>query len=391
MLDAGHISRNWLLVANQSDPSLLRNYAALHLGNQLDGMYWTPWARNIHLYVNAEYMGVYLLVDRRDTGPGRLQLTSDADPAVSEYFLEMDWRLCERSGEIEDVTFVRVNSRPEGIANTEAYNRRSHDRDFLWEFSYPGEDIMTPEHVEYVRDFMTRAGQAIRSQDFEAISQIIDVASFVDYYIVYELFLSIDFGMSSMLTQIKGQGDERRLHLGPIWDFDLSAGNRRMTRTTGTVSSYHYWFYNLMQVPEFYDALVRRWNTVARNAIEETIIHVGELAVTYQDAFERNFQRHPILGTEIWGSTPPEIVAIDSFIGNVEYLTNWLMTRAEYMDNWLGRESMLVTIHGNLIALAYGDVIQIIQMPINGNAFLPMAAAANVFAEAFSKILQAES
>ena len=326
--------RRWVLVANHQDKTLMRDYAAYHIGAQLSGMYWSPYASFVHLYVNGEYMGVYLLADERNVGPGRAQLTADTNPAVSEYLLQMDWRLYRR-GNVEDVDFFRINTSPNGIIGISAAGS-GHSRDFLYEVRYPSGDDFTPEHMEYARAFIEAVSHAIRSRDFERISALVDIEAMADYYIVQELFKNVDSGFSSVFLQIKGQGDERRLVMGPLWDFDVAAGNtywqRNQTPYGLYVGGQHYWFRNLMATPEFREVVTERWNREAFAAIMRTVAHIHYMAETYQGCFERNFERHDIMGVFVWPN-PPQVVEIDTFLGQVDYLADFLVRRAFYMND----------------------------------------------------------
>ncbi|OPZ92661.1 MAG: CotH protein [Firmicutes bacterium ADurb.Bin419] len=53
----------WLLIANFSDHSLLRNFTAYSFGDKLTGLAYTPNCRSVEVYVNGEYQGVYLLCE----------------------------------------------------------------------------------------------------------------------------------------------------------------------------------------------------------------------------------------------------------------------------------------------------------------------------------------
>jgi len=128
--------------------------------------------------------------------------------------------------------------------------------------------------------------------------------------------------------------------MGPIWDFDLSAGNV-LNQPLGRgpedlyVALFNYWYRYLMQRPEFFEAVVSRWNEIKDREIAQTIEHVRQLAITYQDEFERNFERHPILGAAIPRvPTAPEMLEIDSFMGHVDFLLDWIETRRAWLDNF---------------------------------------------------------
>ena len=310
-------ARDWILLANQFDRSLLRNYTVLNLGLSLSGLGFTPIPHHVHLYVNGEYMGVYLLTDERDVGPGRMQLQWNDDPAKSDFFLELDARAPVTG--ILDETYVMVNGLP-------------------YDLRWPGD--LTPQHVDYVRNYLTAVSHAIRTQSFDDILALIDLDSFVDFYIIQEFSKDVDARDLSIFMYIAGTGDERRLFKGPIWDFDLTMGNASY-QPMGYgpeglyVAVFNYWYRYLMGRPEFFDAVKTRWNEIRHREIAQAIQQTQATAIRYRHEFERNFTRHPyLLRGRQQMPTPQDILEIESFLGNVGHLLNWLEARANWLDNF---------------------------------------------------------
>jgi len=334
LFDEGVMATDWILLADHGDGSLLRNYSALHLSRRLDGLDWTPQARSIHLYINDEYMGVYLLTDERRAFPITM-LTAHPDPTISDYFFEMEWR-ANLDGE-EGIDFIRVNSHPDGIVG-DSTAEAGFDRDYLYEIIYPTGQALTDAHMNYLQEFLTEVGALMRVRDFEAINQYVDLASLIDFYLVQELYKNIDVGFSSVFLQIRGQGDNRRLYHGPVWDFDLTVGNaswmgvENQTPFGGLyVAERHYWYWYLLQIPEFVSMAQVRWNEVFQPEALATIAHIETLARTYEAEFERNFDRHAILGIDRWPS-PAHLNEIQTFSGHVAYLTDFLRTRITHLN-----------------------------------------------------------
>ena len=330
-------ANDWILLADHSDMSLLRNYSALHLSGQLDSLAWTPSARSIHLYVNDEYMGVYLLTEERTLAHQHMELSSHTDPTISEYFFEMEWR-ADRDDGVEGVDFIRVNSHPDGILG-DSSAEAGFNRDYLYEIIYPYDDLLAEEHFDYLQTFMTEVGVLIRERDFEAISQRVDLDSLIDFYLVQELYMNLDVGFSSVFLQIRGEGENRRLYHGPVWDFDLAVGNAYWISTEGQtpfgglyVAERHYWYWYLMHTPEFVELLADRWNNIVRDEALLMISHIERLASLRQEDFERNFQRHDILGASRWPN-PEHISDIQTFDGQVDFLTEFLTDRVHYLDD----------------------------------------------------------
>jgi len=309
-------ARDWILLANQFDRSLLRNYTVLNLGAALSGLGFTPVPHHVHLYVNSEYMGVYLLTDERNVGTGRMQLQWNEDPAISDYFLELDAR-AHLTG-ILDETYIDVNG-------------------LLYDLRWP--DDLSPQHVDYVRDYLAAVSHAIRTQSFDDILALIDLDSFVDFYIVQEFTKDVDARDLSTFMYITGTGHERRLFMGPIWDFDLAMGNSAY-QPLGYgpeglyVAVFNYWYRYLMSRPEFFSAVQTRWNEIRDVEIPQAIEHTLATAIRYQSEFERNFERHPAVMGRQQMPTPREILEIDYFMGHVNHLVNWLEARAAWMDDF---------------------------------------------------------
>jgi len=311
MFGSDYAHRDWILLANAFDNSLLRTHFALYFSRLMGNTGFVPSSQFLHLYVNGVYMGVYQFTDERDIGPGRGEVVIDPDPTISEYWLEMDYRTQD---------YFNVNG--------------------LWyDMRFPSGNALTDEHIDYAHQFMENVSQAIRSHDWGRVQAIVDIPSMVDYYILQELVKDIDVSFSSMFMQIRGQGDERRLYQGPVWDFDLTMGNARQhspvdDRPSGIwAARRHYWFGNLMQIPEFRDIVVERWNDVMAYELPRAIESISYMATHYRDAFERNFEANPVLGVR-WGLFPsPARYEIDTFIGQAAFLIDFLNTRAAWLDN----------------------------------------------------------
>ena len=77
MLSSGHRARNWTLISNHNDFSLMRNYSVYFFAGLLDGMNVAPWAQFVHVYFNGEYKGVYMMsIQKSEMAYGRVNLTS---------------------------------------------------------------------------------------------------------------------------------------------------------------------------------------------------------------------------------------------------------------------------------------------------------------------------
>ena len=317
MFGSDYAARDWVFLANAIDYSMMRNYAAYYLAYLFGRAGFAPARHFVHVYTNGEYRGVYMLSDQVQVHYGRVDITLDRDPALSEYLIE--W--CRHHKSPDDVYFV-VNGIPFVIKHTSSRYE-------------------TDGHVAFASEFITQIDTAIRSLDFETLEPLICVPSFVDLYLVNEFTKNADVSFSSLNFTIRRRANGTRLVAGPIWDFDQSAGGsyahwypdyspRRIWAALSNT-----WFAHMILIPEFRDEVARRWYEVRDDQIVTMIERLEELAAIYRACFERNFERWPDkLGNYLW-RTPATVVAIPTFVGQVEYLTDWFRQRAVWMDGWL--------------------------------------------------------
>ena len=81
-LNGGHKMKNWVLLAEYVDASLLRDSAAFYIANSLyssTGNYASDF-RNVEVYINGEYCGVYLLAEQQQVNKYRVDLPEPEDP-----------------------------------------------------------------------------------------------------------------------------------------------------------------------------------------------------------------------------------------------------------------------------------------------------------------------
>lgn len=304
----------FIFLAEKFDPSLMRNFLALHLAGKMSGVYHIPQARHVNMYINDVYYGVYLLTEAR----GQL-----ADNGV--YVLELNHEAPGRFGQM-NIEWVRANNRYYVIRESV--------------------ETMTQERGQELAVFLTQASQAILNHDFSAVQRYFDIDSLVDFYLVRELFASHDTGMFSVFMQIKeDETGNRRIHMGPVWDFDVAAGivnqvsyipwqepNWVSLPQGFAIGELNYWFRNLIQIPEFVQALRPRLSYLRFTALPQTLDEMWFIFQTYRDDFERNFTVHPL-------NVPQHVHSVEGFNyvdnlhGHMFFLDNFLTSRINWLYN----------------------------------------------------------
>lgn len=241
-------AKKWCLLANAFDRSLIRNQFAIDFQRNLEkgqtnGNVFTSNCRPIELYIDGKYLGSYTLVEAVETGTDRVNINDaytygkkategvDRDDVMNES-AKTPVTIGGTTYDLYDMLLELANDTKETEARmeTEAYyfdttyerfalnspERSEGDTSYGYK---PGEN--RPVYVTNVETYLKAFEVALDANDFDAISQFIDVDSFVDFYITTELFMVKDINFSSTRFYIKGG----KMYAGPLWDADLSAGN----------------------------------------------------------------------------------------------------------------------------------------------------------------------
>lgn len=340
MLGSDYSAKSWTLIANHADGTLSRNAMAYEFSSMLDDIAFTTMHEYVDVFLNGEYMGVYLLCDQIQTGEGRVdieeELTGDPDTG---YFILLDTR-ASWDGTKDLDYFTLSNDRPE-----KQYDMRTPDPD--------DPDYDPDVYLKYIQNYMNEALEALSSGDWDRICEYIDPESFADVYIVDELFMNIDCGQLSFYFY-KPKGG--KLFCGPVWDFDLSlgnshygAGNREYSEPDGDIqksgtlwaAESNTWFRRLLRTEEF-TAIVKEKLASYTDEIEKIIALAdyddpNSYYGLYGMSIERNYQRWDILGVPIWPN-PASIVRLNTVEKQFDYIHEWLKERYRVVFEYYGIE-----------------------------------------------------
>ncbi|MCY2966935.1 MAG: CotH kinase family protein, partial [Planctomycetota bacterium] len=201
---------DWILYASYSDKSLMRNHLAYGLSNKI-GRY-APRTRFVELFlkdsqspVEESYVGVYVLVESIKRGKDRVdfsRLKKDSGGQMSGgYILKWD----------------RVDG-PETYFTSELGT--------VLGFVSPRGDRLDDEQRAFIKSDFSRVERVLAGRDFldpqNGYAQFVDKDSFIDFFLLNELFKNVD---AYFLSTFLHKQDDGKLHLGPVWDLDLSSGN----------------------------------------------------------------------------------------------------------------------------------------------------------------------
>ena len=280
-------SRDWVLLAEYKDLSLVRTAYLFEL-SRLAGLPYTAGYRHVELYMNGEYLGVYVLAETVKHAVGLID---------QEGFIIED----DTYWEEEPVWFVS------GL-------------DHYYTFKYP--DKVSDSDKRFISRFMEDVEDGLQSGD----TSLLDLESFAKWYIVNEVLGNVDPNKFFVLPSRKG-----KLMMGPPWDAESILGLQNRgprdpvpspgSQPTGfCICSGESYLPILLRNADFIGALAREWEALKPKmpAFQE---RMRALAASLKNARRANFKRWPLN---------------DNYEAEVVYIEDWLDRRIRWFDSYVG-------------------------------------------------------
>ena len=330
--------RNWALLANYADKSLMRNYIAHLLGRSLSSMEYIANVIFTEVYFNGSYEGLYCLQDHQESGPSRVNIegfTKDGNGNLVEtgFLLELDWP-DRNPGSIRDRDYFSI-SNLSNLSGRYFYLKYPKYDDDGFE-----DPVFFQQAFNYVKNYVAAVHNAIDAHNMTAFENLCDKNTFIDYFLVKELTKDVDGAQLSVFFN-KKIGE--KMKMGPLWDFDLSCGNADYIdyspQNWHVVRQYQNqqlpWFRRLMMHNDFYESFRTRYLELSETNIKYTIDSIDTIRELIRPAALRNFERWQILNSDYFWPIPPPVLAIHTWDGQVNYVKNFLSQRNAWMYDQL--------------------------------------------------------
>lgn len=372
--------RTWILLGNYQDWSLIRSRIAFGLGRSQNGLKWTPNEVFAELYINGKYLGSYEMVQSIKIDNNRVNVSKDTGQVMEH---DPHW----------------VDDETEGFVGTSGMNYEFKDPDDLVKTGGTSEDL-TPERIAKMTTKIRQFESILYTKDWSKITldasnnplyngaplaaaedwmTYLDLNSAVDYILTREFTKDNDadfyrsnfFYTNNVLPFFNGSnttykysyptGDTSsdKFFMGPIWDFDRSAGSHPTSSTgiqlptgwwtNGSGSKNHdtnkiHWFTRIWKDVRFVNAVKARWAAhwadyravacgagadCAGSKVDEAVADLG-LVVAVNDRVK-------------WSGSGGRYAAKASssatesgYLKEVAWLKDWYKKRFNWMDEQLG-------------------------------------------------------
>ena len=231
--------KDWVLYASAPDATYMRNVLSYHQYAQMTGL-WGVRCRHVELYVDGEYKGIYVFMDKMTADENRINIGEEG------YIVRFDKTdIVDRyngytgaSDDYKRCTFTTSNT---GKTNISTYNQVV---DQAFEIEYPErEDISTFDDngnvtddsaweakVSAVKAKFTAMETAILANDYDKLATLIDYETWADWFIINEFTKNADAYRISCVFTLNSIDD--KIVANPIWDYELGWGNQN-TITSG--------------------------------------------------------------------------------------------------------------------------------------------------------------
>lgn len=305
-----NVSKHWVLLANFMDKTMMRNRVAMKLSSMMDNLSWTPECVPVELYIDGEHRGNYLLIEQVRVGVGRVVVAPDgATPENANdvgFMMELDfhfdnyygpntsintnkdkiqWRspygrskyasLNFRDGKTNQTTITTPTSGNKTVSMGIPFSIKEPDWD-------PDDNAIGAEaesQLTYIKNYVNSAAATLFSKGTvnnwwynvtapnpdrdNGYPKYLNVESFIDYWIVFELMINHELANPGSVYMTKPVGG--KLTAGPCWDFDwgtLSDGynnNRWPNPAENLMNADAIWYESLMKDYSYVDQLYTRF------------------------------------------------------------------------------------------------------------------------------------
>jgi hypothetical protein len=326
---------DWVLYAPYTDKTLMRNFLAYTMSRELGR--WAANCRFVEVIVDGDYRGVYVFMEKikrnsRRVNIARLRNTDNSGDALTGGYI------------------FSLDKEPNGWFSSYRPPNASNNNTRQFSYVYPNPEDITSQQKAYIKSYVDSFESVLigpRYQDpVEGVRRFADLTSFMDFFFINEISRNVDgYRLSSYFHKDRDSRD-RRIHAGPVWDFDLAFRNANYcsgSEVTGWAYMFNYvcpgdgaglipfWWERLMTDTAYTSALRCRWESARENTLSLTRINtlIDSVVSLLAEAQPRQHTRWPILGEYVWPNPQP---IPTTYAGEISALKSWIRARMEWID-----------------------------------------------------------
>ena len=202
---------------------MMKNKIAYDVAKEI-GIKYAVDSEYIDLYINGEYLGLYLLCEKVEVAENRVNITdlNELNKSVNQFSLSTYKKVYS-----DDKVFYSLENNPDNITGgyliEYQYDMRKEEQESLFStkgglnFSLECPRYASKKEINYISNFYQQLENNLSSDDYK---KYIDEDSWVRFYLVQECLGNTDLGSEYFFID----QNDNKLYAGPIWDFDMCMG-----------------------------------------------------------------------------------------------------------------------------------------------------------------------
>lgn len=323
--------KNWTLINNYGDKTLMRNLLAFDMSERVE-MPYTPAGKPVDVLLNGEYKGTYQLCDQIEVKSNRIEVETMKESDIEGINLTGGYLLEIDAYAHQELPIAWFRSAQKGTPVT---------------IKYPKDDEIVVPQRNYIIDHFNKMEASLYSSSYTNPStgyrKYIHTPTFIRHFLLGEFCGNTDTYWS--VYTYKKRSDDL-FYFGPIWDFDLAYENDKRThpinnnkewiyRSKGSATDGMRDFVNKLFTDPSFVAELKTVYAQYRNsgAISEAALLkvVDDYARMLDRSQDLNFKRWNMLNTLVHEN--PKVYG--SYEGEVENVKNYISNRLVWMDSKL--------------------------------------------------------
>lgn len=296
--------KDWALITNYADRSLIRNKLTYKLARDL-GFPYSPDSRDVELYINGSYEGVYLLAETIKASKNRVNIDEQS------FLVEVDYKHHEK-----DVIVYNEEKRPFNIKHPKQPSKKQIEA--------------FQKNINAFEKYLLQ--EFSKDSTLGNLSQWIDIEDYLRFYWIQEVSKNPDLFLSSTFFT---WSPKEPIRMGPVWDFDAAYGIYPKGTTPMEWSSRKRgWNKMLFQNRDFRIAAKEYWIR-NRKIFDGMLDSIDVFSQQLSPAAENNYRRWPILqDTE----NKFHLKKYNNYLDAANALKRWYKQRIEWIDKAIDKK-----------------------------------------------------
>ena len=309
-------AKNWAIIANFSDKTLMR-YLLAHKISSLFELTYSPACESVDMIVNGEFQGNFGFCDQMEEGKGRIEVT------------EMD-ETCIEEPEVTGGYVIAAD----GWARQGGDKYYLSNKGVVLVIKYPKDNDIVKEQESYILN----AFNVVEDECYNNVIDKIDIDTFCKYLLVEDLTGN---GETFWSTYMYKERNDDKIYFGPVWDFDLAFDNNNRVYPTLEKKDFIYKYdisagtmntlaTKILSNEKVIKRLKEIWLSFIESKVTKNklISYINEIIDKINESQKLNFIRWDILNTKILLNP----VARGSFEAETDYLIYFIVQRFDILD-----------------------------------------------------------